>query len=184
MIKIISGPSIEPVSYTEAKLQIGLPHDLDKALVEVMISAAREEAEGKTGRSLAPQTIMKMVDGFGRGEVTLPQGPVTSIESITYNDGEERTLPVEKYNLREALLCSVVPVDEWPRVAKVPNSVKITYEAGFPECPKSAKQWILIRVASLYANRENFVVGSQAMLEMPRSHSDCLLDSITIQEAP
>ncbi len=50
----------------------------------------------------------------------------------------------------------------WPQTAREPDAVTVRYEAGWanPEdIPSPMISWIKLRLASLYANREEFAAG-------------------------
>lgn len=187
MLKVITPPTVEPVSVAEAKLQavIGIADDDD--LLEIMISAVREQGENLTSRSFAPQTLEIMLDEFPSWEIELPKGPVTSITSVKYidEDGVEQTLVsgTDYVGDTDSLIAKVQPIyqGEWPDTYQQPNAVRVRYEAGWTAStvPDAIKQWMLVRVASLYAQRENHVVGSGVGIKVGRmghDFADALLD--------
>jgi uncharacterized phiE125 gp8 family phage protein len=189
-VRVVTPPSIEPITVAEAKMQTNIGSDADNDLLEIYISVAREHAEGLTGRSLAPQVVAVSLDSFPSGKIELPRGPVTEISAVKYIDinGVEQTL-VSGTDYDEdtvSLMATIQPVygGSWPDTKKIPNAVTVTYTAGYTKelCPMVVKQWLMIRVAGLHLQREDFVVGfsGQMVSKMPRSHADSMLDSITI----
>ena len=52
------------------------------------------------------------------------------------------------------------------------------------EFPSTLKQWALVKIASLYSQRENLVVGPQMLtvMELTRNFADSLLDRYTVLE--
>lgn len=191
MLKVITAPTTAPITVSEAKLQAVIGHNADDDLLEIMISAVREHGEGITRRSFAPQTLEVVLDEFPAWEIELPNGPVTSITSVKYidEDGVEQTLVsgTDYDEDTDSLIAKVQPVyqGEWPDTAVQPNAVRVRYEAGWTSSnvPDAIKQWMLVRVASLYAQRENHIVGFGAGIKvgfMGRDFSDSLLDRYTV----
>lgn len=187
MLKLVTAPTVEPVTLSEVKAQAVIGHDLDDALLSVMISAAREHGESLTGRSWAPKTLEVVLDSFPNGAIELPASPVTAVTSIKYldDDGAEQTMPEADYYVdTDSLVGRVIPKDAWPETADRPNAVRVRYEAGFPagSLPPALKQWLIIRVATLYEHREALTMVSNGRLVMPldRSFVDGLLDPYTV----
>lgn len=183
MLKLVTAPTVEPVTLSEVKAQAVIGHDLDDALLSVMISAAREHGESLTGRSWAPKTLEVVLDSFPSGAIELPASPVTAVLSIKYldADGVEQTMPDTDYYVdTDSLVGRVVPKDAWPETVERPNAVRVRYTAGFAagSIPPALKQWLLIRVASLYAQRESLTAGNVS--ELSRSFVDGLLDPYTV----
>lgn len=194
MLKVITAPTVEPVDIADVKLQAVIDSDADDDLIGVFITAAREHAEGITGRSLAPQTLEVVLDGFPCGNIQLPRGPVTSITSVKYTDvdGVEQAIvsgtDYDEYMSDVSSYVRPVFGESWPETKVIPGAVRVRYESGWgaDDCPKAAKVWIMVRVAGLYAQREGFTIGGngQVMSEMPRTFADSLLDNITVPEGP
>ena len=190
MIKVITPPTVEPVTVEDAAAQAVIDHTADDTLLEVLISAAREDGENRTLRSWAPKTLEVVLDRFPVGKIELPFGPVTAVSSVKYIDeaGVEQTYPTASYDkCVDALVAHVRPLNgaAWPATKNVPAAVRVRYTAGWQRAdfPPALRQWLLIRVASMYAQREQhivgFVVGMQVG-EMGRGFADALLDPYTI----
>jgi len=191
VLKLITAPTVEPVTLTEVKEQAVIGVSTDDTLLTRLISVARAEAEGITQRSLAPTTWEVVLDTWPSREIRLPRGPVTAVSSVKYydEDGVEQTLSASIYETDlDSLVARVQPRDgeEWPDLAVMANAVRVRYTAGWTASaiPVEIKQWILVRVAGLYAQRENFVAGNGApnVVPMPRNFVDALLDQYTVVE--
>lgn len=191
MLKLITAPTVEPVTLTEVKEQAVIGVTTDDTLLTRLISVARAEAEAITKRSLAPTTWEVVLDTWPRWEIRLPRGPVTAVSSVKYYDEDEveQTLSASIYETDlDSLIPRVQPRDgeDWPDLAVMLNAVRVRYTAGWTTAtvPAEIKQWILVRVASLYAQRESFLAGSNApaVAPMPRSFVDALLDPYTVVE--
>ena len=190
MLKVITPPAVEPVTLADVQAQTVVAPNADDALLLIAISAVRAHGEALTRRSWAPQTIEVVLDGFPYGKIELPNGPVTSITSVSYlaADGTETVLDTALYDIDiDSLVASVAPIygTSWPETANKPNAVRVRYEAGWKDVdfPPALKQWMLVMIASFYAQRENHVVGfsvGQKVAAMPRGFCDALLDNFIV----
>lgn len=153
-------PAQEPVSLAEAKLHLRVDHGLEDALIGALIITAREEAEFRTGQRLVTQTWTVTATQAG----DLPLEGLTPLRSIT-SDG-----------------VSFAVSADLPPVLTVDGSGAVTIECGFgapAQVPASIKQWMLIRIGTLYEHRQGLTVGT--LSAMP-AHSlvDGLLDPYTL----
>jgi hypothetical protein len=92
--KIITQPTVEPVTLAEAKIQCRADgNELDSLLTGVIIPAARRSAEHETGRALCTQTRELVLDAFP-ADFELYGSPIQSVVSVKYLDesGNEQTL--------------------------------------------------------------------------------------------
>jgi uncharacterized phiE125 gp8 family phage protein len=159
-LRVITPPSVEPVSLAEAKLHLRVDHDADDALIASLVSAAREECEHLLERALAPQTLQLLLDEWP-AEIRMPKPPLVAVTSVQYVDasGVLVSLPADQYALDQGQEPSwVLPAmdADWPETALVANAVRVEYVAGYEaaDCPPLIKQWIKLRVGTLYAYRE------------------------------
>lgn len=140
-LKITQQPLEEPVSLADAYLDLridateptGRPDD---ALIEAMISAARERCENFAGLSLAVKEYELALDAFPLDEIELPMAPVIEIVSVKYADAglSEQTVGAANYVLdshqQPAWLLPAIGYT-WPATADVVNAVRIRYRAGY-----------------------------------------------------
>jgi len=166
---IATAPTTEPVTLAAAKMHIrAITGDTteDAAIITPLITAAREYCENITGKALAAQTIEAYPDRF-TNIIVLPRPPVTSVTSIKYtdDDGTETTMDAGDYLVDT----------KFGRVAfkKIPsftpallNHIKITYEAGTANVPKTIRQAMLLLIGHWYENREAVVVGAVAAVKI------------------
>jgi uncharacterized phiE125 gp8 family phage protein len=166
---IATAPSAEPVSVADAKLHIrAITGDTteDAAIITPLITAAREYCENVTGRALAAQTIEAYPQRF-ESIMKLPRPPLVSITSIKYTDdaGTETTMDAGDYLVDT----------KFGRVAfkKIPsftpallNHIKITYEAGTANVPKTIRQAMLLLIGHWYENREAVTIGAVASIKL------------------
>lgn len=152
-VERVTAPAVEPLSLAEAKLYLRIEHEVEDALIEGIIVAAREAAEQWTGRSLITQSQRLRVAGNACGIVTLPRGPVQSIQTVeNVIDGEAATIDADQYRLHAARgilqLLSVPYGDE----------LVVTYVAGFgdegADVPSLIRQGMLQHITQLFEKRD------------------------------
>jgi uncharacterized phiE125 gp8 family phage protein len=179
--RLIDAPDVEPVMLAEAKAHLYVTHSDDDALIGAYIAAAREDAEHRLQRALVTQTWELALDAFPAA-IVLPMAPLASITSIKYTDtaGVEQTLDPAAYAVDTAAEPgAVVPAYglAWPATRAERNAVRVRYVAGYGAdgtfVPAAIRQWILLRVGSLFENRESVNVGN-IVNDMP--FADGLLD--------
>ena len=184
MLKPITAPAAEPVSTAEAKLHARVDHSTDDTLIDMLIAASRQEAEHITGRALINQTWEQVLPAFADA-MDLDLAPVASITSVKYLDsaGVEQTLANTVYDLIEEALPPRVVLktgQSWPAAYAADDAVRIRFAAGYGAdgtfVPQPLRAWIMIRVASLYAQREAFAAGI-SIAEIPGRYIDGLLDA-------
>jgi uncharacterized phiE125 gp8 family phage protein len=151
-------PVQEPVTVDEAKLHCGVTVAEHDALIGLLISAAREQAEHRTGRSLVDQEWTLTLDEFAP-EIRLPMGRAHAVNSVSYidADGNTQTLDPAAYSLdsRGEYEQWLLPAygTEWPTPRVQANAVTVVYRAGDASpvnIPAAVKQWILLFVKQMY----------------------------------
>lgn len=196
-LKLITAPAYEPVTLAEAKAQCSVADDFtaDDALLSSMIAAARGQAEHLTGRTIPAQGLELVLPEFPRVRwLELPRPPLVAVEAVTYLDhgDQEQAMDTADYRVDIDSMVGRIYAAEWPETVRGRHdAVRIRYTAGWPMSepggeypavwtgPTEIKQWLLIRVASLYAQRESFIVGT-IKTEMGRSFVGGLLDAYRV----
>lgn len=182
-LKLITAPTEEPISRTEAKLHLRVEHTADDTLIDGLIVAARQAAEHELQRALVTQTWERVLDAFPDVEIELGMPPVQSITSVKYIDEDEveQTLSALLYSLDSDNEPGwVLPAidTEWPDTLDTADAVRVRFVCGYGAAsavPQAIKQWMLIRIGTLYKMREQFVVGT-TMTPVPERFVDSLLD--------
>ncbi len=168
-------PTSEPVSLAEVKLhcRIAASDTSQDDALAIMVQAAREVVEGRTGLALMPQEYRLKLPCFA-DRITIPKPPLTSINAIKYldPDGTEQTLGTDAYQVLDDCVPGVValaPGQSWPDLqSDAAMPVTIEFTAGYADAdsvPAKAKQAILLLVGSWFENRTAVVPG--AMAEVP-----------------
>lgn len=141
---------------------------VDDALVRALILSATQNIEAQYGIALLEQTVVQTHNAFPASSDTpmlLRIAPLLSVTSIAYIDaaGATQTWSASQYTSgRFNNTAFIVPKIgyTWPSgLAKMPNAVTITYDAGYgtksDNIPEPIKQAILLNVGWLYENRED-----------------------------
>lgn len=191
MLKLISGPSSEPVTLAELKAQCRVEHSAEDDLLTAYGIAARQQCESILERALITQTWARMLDCFPWSEIELGKPPVQAITSITYIDtaGATQTLSSSAYVLdptgEEPGFVLPAYGYTWPTTLDTAGAVTITFTCGYGAAaavPDAIKTWIRMRVATLYRFRESIGAG-MSMQEVPSRHLDGLLDPYRVMLA-
>lgn len=180
---LFTAPSVEPVTLAEAKLHCKVDGNDDDTLITSLITAARLNAEHRTGRVLITQTWDITFDGFPDDSLDLPFPPLQSVTSITYLDsnGASQVLANTEYQvIINELSGRVVPAygKAWPGTRPQPGAVTVRIVAGYGlavAVPQSIKNWMLLIIGTLYAQREVVITGT-IVQDSPREFFDSLLD--------
>lgn len=182
--QLITPPTEEPITRNEAKQHLRIDADItdDDLLIDAMITAAREHAETECQRALVTQGWRAVLDGFPSW-IELDRGTVQSVDSVRYLDTAStwQTMPTTDW----VADLSAPPVRVAPRFGKIwpialpqIGAVQVDFIAGYGNAatvPQGIKRWMLLRIGSLYENREEFaVVNRGTLVAMP--FVDRLLD--------
>ena len=153
-LKLITAPTVEPVTLAEVKEQLSIPDTIQDNVINRHIPSARRYAENYTQRSLLTQTWELALDAFS-DEIELYRQPVQSITSVKYidTDGVEQTLSSPNYGLddyspRHWLIPAIDT--EWPDTHEGSNMVKIRYVTGYGDAasdiPDDIRQAIFLTI--------------------------------------
>lgn len=186
--------------------------DLFKALIAAARDYAETQTERSLMRQTWYQTLdafpgpSMMGVPFGRPysmpghAIVLERPPVLSITKIEYVDmsGAVQIMPSADYvdptqggTIRVDQIARITPVfgKIWPIPLPQIESVRVTYIAGYSntaddadKVPPGIKAWMKLRIATLYENREEVVVGTRVTVS-PLSYVDSLLDPYRIRRA-
>jgi uncharacterized phiE125 gp8 family phage protein len=177
-------PPPEPLSVEEVKLNLRVDVDDEDALIEGLISVAREHVEDYTGLVLTPRTITETAATLGHW-IDLAAWPVTNVLEIRYPlDSVMAALPGSAWAIslrrRPVRILPVAPFWGLPPAswglapsarARTTLPVEIDVQAGYgtpAEVPFTIKQAMHLLIAHLYMNRGAAEVGTRAAaVEVP-----------------
>ncbi|BFR49449.1 phage head-tail connector protein [Nitratidesulfovibrio sp. HK-II] len=186
IIRRVAAPRIEPVTLGEAKAHCRVEVSEDDALLTALIVAVREQGETLTGRVFVDSSWRITMPGPLVSPVLLSLAPVREVEAVTVDGAEvDRGLyslvPSGLSPQEHPVRGTFTPLPGFPDGAEVTVRVK----AGWPvegdeenaraTTPHAIRQWMLVRIGGLYAQRETFITGT-LVTRMTRDFVDCLLD--------
>ena len=134
---IITQPTVEPITLTALKVQLGISDTNSDTVLTRRITEARKWAEIYTKRSIMPQTHELRLDAFpSDGMIELPFPQVVSIVSVKYiaTDGALTTVDAADYTLDTVPLVPFVrPVygESWPSPRVEASAVRVQYTTGY-----------------------------------------------------
>lgn len=172
---VASGPAVEPLSLTEAKLHLRVTNTVENDLVTNAILAARRYLEGFTG-PIITQTIHEYFDAFPGGDrMCLSYPNVQSITSITYTDTADQVSTFAASNYQLSAYGKGRPSEIWLKYGKdwpietlqTVDGVKVIYVAGFgaaaSDVPEEIRQAAKLLLGHFYQNREEELRGNNTV---------------------
>lgn len=182
-----TAPLNYPVTLDEAKAHLNILSAEDDLLIGFLIGVATEQAEEITNRQLMRSTYEMTMDILpDRFEIKKP--PLHAVEKIEYiPDG------LSSYVLLDPSMYMVDTTVEpgvvirrndatYPAISWMVNAVRVTFTAGYADAasvPKSIKQWMLIRIATLFEHREEIVVGV-SVTPIQNNYNDYLISKYRV----
>lgn len=174
--------ALPAVTLEQARGQVRADCADEDTLLTALAQVATDAAADRLQRSLVPARYRLTLDSFPDAiELIMP--PVISVESVKYIDidGEQQTLdPLDYYLDSVSEPGYLVPAAgrAWPVTQDRINAVEVEYTAGYPDSaiPTPVKQWILLALGDMYANRER----SAEKPAVPQHFAEALLDTYKI----
>lgn len=170
-LRLITGPTVEPVSLAEAKAHLRVDVDADDGLIGALIATARAHIEQIARPQLAmiTQTWDKIFDDWPATVFELRPWPLQAVTSISYTTAAGVTTTWSSANYvidtaSEPGRVALVDGVSWPSVTlRRLNGVAIRFTAGYgasgAAVPLALRQAILMLVGHWYENREAFTIG-------------------------
>lgn len=166
----VVGPATQPLNIDDVISHLRLSSgeaSAQQPLLQSLIEVATEEAEHQLGRALITQTWRLTLDAL-TPVIILPRQAVQSVESIKYLDasGVQQTLPANMYQLTgwDNRVIIAAHGATWPSVRGDADCVEVRWVAGygaaFDDVPMPIRQWMLIRIGTLYEHREEIITGT------------------------
>ncbi len=176
-LDLLTAPVKEPITTAVTKAHLQVEFDDDNALIDALITAARQHVEEFTRRALVTQTWKLHLDEFpwSSGEpIFVPKPPLQSVTSITYIDpaGDTQTWSSSLYQVTtpagdQASHGRILPASSeiYPSTQQQMEAVTITYVAGYGlgdggAVPEGILAAMKLLIGSWYTNRESISKGS------------------------
>lgn len=164
-LKVITPPSVEPVTLGEVKTQLRIDADdtdYDDILTPLIV-AAREWCEEYQNRAYITQTLELALDEWPcKNEIDIPRPPLQSVTSLIYTDkdGVSAIWPSVNYVLDDySFVARLVKAKGvcWPSIClTAANGIKVRYVAGYgdtgADVPQKIKQAITLLTIHWYEN--------------------------------
>lgn len=188
--KLVTAPSIEPVTLTEAKAHLRVDGTDEDTYITTLITVARRWCENYTGRSFISQQWDLFLSCFPScGEIRLPRPDLLSISTFTYRDsaGTATSWTVSGDPSSRDLVSgstTMAHIDtssepgrivlaygqSWPTATlRTASPIAIRYTAGYgtteASVPDDLKHAILLIVGAHFNNREAVVIGDKAAID-------------------
>lgn len=172
---VITPATLKPLTVQEVKDFLRVDSDAEDTLLGVLIDAATEVAQHYLGRFLLTTVIEEFYDFFpvyktgvdpfqgDRNIIYLSRGPVQSVASVKYIDGngDEQTVTATDY--RTDLVSEparIMPDYGWYGTKDTVNAVIVRYTSGYTQAsdvPANIKVALLLIIAEMYEKRVDSV---------------------------
>lgn len=136
-LKLVTEPSVEPVTVDEVKLHARISHDIEDSILTGWIKSARIMAENYQRRAYITQILEYSLDLWPNTAFMLPRAPVQSVDSLKYYDIENTETSWDLTNLivdtdSEPARISLAYGITWPSAQlRDINAIKVRYTAGY-----------------------------------------------------
>jgi uncharacterized phiE125 gp8 family phage protein len=181
--KLVTGPTVEPISLDEAKDHLRVIDESDDTYISSLISVARSTVEGLTNLAFLTQTWDLYVK-HSCGLALIPRGPVQSIDLVEVidEDGTTTTTIAEGDYIKDLTF-----EPAFVRVkAGVPfgSTLHVRYTAGNDSAasvPVKAIHAMKLLIGSFYENRlDEYLVATTAQNFRLKLGIDALLNGVGI----
>ena len=172
---IITPATLEALTVDEVKAYLRVDSDAEDTLLGVLIKASTEMAESYLGRFLLTTVIEEFYDFFpvyktgvdpfrgDRNIIYLSRGPVQTVASVKYIDGNGDEITVDASDYRTDLVSEpsrIFPEHGWYGTKDTVNAVIIRYTCGYTQAsdvPANIKMAMLLMIGEMYEKRMDSV---------------------------
>lgn len=186
-LKLKTAPVTYPVTLAEAKAHLHVLSVDDDSTIQFLIEVATAQAEDITSRQLMSAVYELSMDILPE-RIELRKPPLISVDKIEYiPDGSDAYVLINpSFYVVDGTVEPTVVIKHrdvsYPAISWLPNSVRVTFTAGYANAasvPKPIKQWILIRIATLFEHREEIVVGV-SVTPIQNNYNDYLISKYRV----
>lgn len=172
---VITPATLKPLTVQEVKDFLRVDSDAEDTLLGVLIDAATEVAQHYLGRFLLTTVVEEFYDFFpvyktgvdpfqgDRNIIYLSRGPVQSVASVKYIDGNGDEQTVTSTDYRTDLVSEparIMPDHGWYGTKDTVNAVIVRYTSGYTQAsdvPANIKVALLLIIAEMYEKRVDSV---------------------------
>lgn len=165
-MRLITGPTKEPVTLDDVRSHLVIEHAEDDRLISALITGARRHVEARTNSAIVRQKWRVYIDAFC-AEIPLGKLPAQEVDSIQYIDGDgaTQTVGAEVYELdRQTGTVLLAYGQTWPTPRYQKNAAWVDYWAGhydpasspvdiLAQIPEDLKIAIKMLVENMYEHR-------------------------------
>lgn len=180
---LVTGPSVDVVSVDDIKAHLNVNfRDRDNLIAAIRDAAVAhiEGRDGWLGRALMSQVWDLKLSEFDCNPIRLPLPPLIEVQSVTYYDDDNalQTLATPVYEVSGIGGQGRVYLNygqSWPTIYSRTEAVNIRFRAGYVDTENSPTegavpapiiQGIKLYCGTMYAHRENVVIG-QTVMQLP-----------------
>ena len=172
---IITPATLKALTVQEVKDYLRVDSNAEDTLLGVLIDASTQMAESYLGRFLLTTVIEEFYDFFpvyktgvdpfhgDRNIIYLSRGPVQSVASVKYIDGNGNEQTVTASDYRTDLVSEpsrIMPNEGWLGTKDTVNAVIIRYTGGYTQAsdvPANIKMAMLLMIGEMYEKRVDSV---------------------------
>jgi uncharacterized phiE125 gp8 family phage protein len=159
--ELVTAPTDEQLTLSEVKAHLRVDSNDEDAYIYSLISVARDEAEAVCGRRFGAQSWKLYFDRFER--IKLHGCGQVSSATLYWRDqnGTWQALDASQYEIVKAVPAYAFYKDDFnvPTTGDYAEVVRIDVSCG-ESAPRGVKQWMLLRIGTLYEHREDAIVGA------------------------
>ena len=165
-LRLITAPTVEPVSVETAKGFLRVDHALEDALIASLVKAARDKGEELSRRAFITQTWEMIIDAWpGNNRLRIWRPPLQSVTSVKYYDSNNAEHTWTDYVVDTRNEPGVIIFNSLPSDALLESgAIVVRFVAGYGSAesnvPERIKTAILLLVAHWYEHREAINVGN------------------------
>lgn len=160
-LRLVTAATSPAVTLAEAKKHVHAEyHTDDDAYLDGLVAAATRTTERWLGIAIASQVWELSLDGFSSRRIIVPKAPLISVDEVEYDSVENAATAITDFRQfgvategRGYLLPAID--SDWPATNGEPESVRITFTAGFGAIPDDIKRAILLLVGDWFEHRED-----------------------------
>ena len=173
-VRVITAPTSEPVTKTEAKLDARVDTTTEDTLFDSWIAAARDMVEKEARRALITRTLEVSLSRWpANGQIELPYPPLIAVTQITYYDDDNVLTTWSSSNyivIADQEPGVVVLADDasWPGDLHTHPRIRVRYTAGYgaaANVPETYKNAIRALVKLEYDHRSGASLDVQRARE-------------------